>query len=336
MQAKQECELVERCLSQIINGSDISEADAYALAELNTAEGLCRLEEAAAEVQQKYGNGLFDMCSIINARSGLCPENCKWCAQSSHYSTGCDTYDMVAEDDALTLAQSCADHGIGRFSFVASGKAVRGRSLEAMCAMMKRVKDSTGISVCASLGLLNKEELSRLKEIGLKRYHCNLETAPSYFGELCTTHSHADKMATIEAAHELGLEVCSGGIIGMGETARQRAEFALFLRRAKPVSIPINVLSPIPGTPLGDTPLISEDEVVHTAALFRMIHPKVQLRFAGGRARLSREAQLRCMRAGVNGAIVGDLLTTIGSTVASDHQLARDAGYEPGYDQQTL
>lgn len=334
--AEDECRLVADCLADVLSGKELGEEQVYALAELTTEAGRRALEDAAAEVHARFGNGLFDMCSIINARSGKCPENCKWCAQSAHYATGCDTYEMVDETEATDMARGCAGHGIRRFSFVASGRAVRGRALDTMCGIMKRVKDSSGVSVCASLGLLNEDELRKLKEIGLKRYHCNLETAPSHFATLCTTHTIADKMATIEAAHRLGLEVCSGGIIGMGETPRQRAEFALFLRKARPVSIPINVLCPIPGTPLADTPLISEDEIIHTAALFRMVHPGVQLRFAGGRQRISREGQLRCMRAGVNGAIVGDLLTTIGSTVAADRQLAAEAGYELGYEPHTL
>ncbi|MDE6134970.1 MAG: biotin synthase BioB, partial [Muribaculaceae bacterium] len=275
-------------------------------------------------------------CSIINARSGLCPENCKWCAQSSHYSTGCETYGLVSADTAMTMAKECAAHGIRRFSFVASGRAVKGRTLEAMCEMLSDIRQNAGVSVCASLGLLDTDGLARLKKAGVRRYHCNLETAPSHFSTLCTTHTLNDKLATIDAAHSLGMEVCSGGIIGMGETPAQRAEFAVFLRRARPVSIPINVLCPIPGTPLADTPLISEDEIVLTAALFRMIHPKVQIRFAGGRQRLSREAQIRCMRAGVNGAIVGDLLTTIGSTVAEDKKLVGEAGFSVGYQTDSL
>ena len=237
-------------------------------------------------------------------------------------------YALVDRDEAFEVARYNAERGIGRFSLVASGRAVRGKALESICKLLKEIRTEDGINTCASLGLLNEEELKQLWDSGTHRYHCNLETAPSYFATLCTTHTIDDKLATIEAAHRLGFEVCSGGIIGMGETRSQRMELAITLRNARPVSIPINILSPIPGTPLENTPLIEEDEILLTVALFRFAHPHVQLRFAGGRARLSREAMLRAMKIGINGAIVGDLLTTLGSTIAEDRKLVDEAGYE--------
>lgn len=176
------------------------------------------------------------------------------------------------------------------------------------------------------MGLLSRESLSKLRHAGITRYHCNLETAPSFFPTLCSTHSQEQKLATIAMAREEGMEICSGGIIGMGETRRQRVELALTLRDIRPVSIPINILCPIPGTPLQDAAPLSEDEIITAVAIFRLINPHVTLRFAGGRASLSREGQLRAMRAGVNGAIMGDMLTTVGSTIAEDLSLVADAG----------
>lgn len=316
--------IIEQYLDKIFSGNDLTEEEIYSLLDLPSVE----LRRAAAEVHARFTPHKFDSCSIINARSGLCSENCKWCAQSRHYTTGCDTYSIVDHKECLETARLNKEHGIGRFSLVASGRSVSGTSLDKMCAMLKEIKDGIGINTCASMGLLSKEDMTKLHDAGVMRYHCNLETAPSFFPTLCSTHTYDDKLRTIRYAHELGMDVCCGGIIGMGETKKQRAEFAIAIRRAKPVSIPINILSPIPGTPLEDTPLISEDEVIDTVAIFRLAHPHTVLRFAGGRKRLSKEAQLECMKVGINGAIVGDMLTTIGNSVAEDRALTTLAGYE--------
>lgn len=325
---KDEISFIEACAAQILGGASLDENTLYELAGVESPEAIAVLEERAAEITRRFCSRKFDTCSIVNARSGRCSENCKWCAQSAHFDTGCATYAIVDRDEALHVARYNAERGVGRFSMVASGRAVRGEALEDICSILEYVGSHDGIATCASLGLLGEDELRRLRATGAVRYHCNLETAPSYFGKLCTTHTIGDKLATIDTARRLGFEICSGGIIGMGETRRQRMELAVTLRRAMPVSIPINVLCPIPGTPLADQPLISEDEILLTVALFRFAHPTVQLRFAGGRARMSREGLLKAFRIGINGAIVGDLLTTIGSTIADDRQLVDEAGYE--------
>ena len=211
--------------------------------------------------------------------------------------------------------------------FLEPNSHISAADLDRACGYISEIHSRGGIGLCASMGLLGREELQKLRDAGVSRYHCNLEAAPSYFGTLCSTHTVEDKIRTISIARELGMEVCSGGIIGMGETRRQRIELALELRRVEPESIPLNVLSPIPGTPLEHAEPISEQEILATVAFFRFVHPSVAIRFAGGRARLSAESQLQALRIGVNGAIVGDLLTTIGSKIADDRTLATMAGY---------
>ncbi len=326
--AEEETNFIARCLDCVLAGGELTEDCVYSLASISTAEGVAALRDAAAEVTRRFGSDRFDSCSIVNARSGRCPENCKWCAQSAHYNTSCDVYDVIDRDTCLDAARLNSRCGISRFSFVTSGKALRGRALDEVCRLAADVKSETGLFTCASLGLIDRPALQQLWDAGVRRYHCNLETAPSHFATLCTTHSIEDKIATIETAREIGFEICSGGIIGMGETRRQRAEFALTLRRVRPDSIPVNILSPIKGTPLEDVPLISIDEIIDAIALFRMAHPHTVLRFAGGRARLSRADMLEAIRVGINGGIMGDLLTTLGATVADDLAMIREAGYK--------
>ncbi len=326
MTKEEELAAVKAAYDIIDGGRMLDDAALYDLAELETAEGVKALLDTAADLTRRLGRN-FDSCSIVNARSGRCSEDCKWCAQASRFHTGCATYDIVDRHEALAQARHNKAGGIKRFSMVASGRSVKGKALDEICDILKEVKETTGIETCASLGLLNREELEKLYASGARRYHCNLETAPSYFGHLCSTHTQDDKLATIATAREVGFAVCSGGIIGMGETRRQRVELAIKLREAAPVSIPINILSPIPGTPLENTPLISEDEIVRTVALFRLAHPSVELRFAGGRARLSEECLAECLRVGLNGGITGDLLTTTVSTIASDKAMVEKAGY---------
>lgn len=328
MEKENELKKVADALARVMSGESLDEDTLYGLAEIDSAEGIDALLKGAQQITAKFSPRKFDSCSIVNARSGRCSENCKWCAQSAHFSTGCDTYDFIAAEDAHRIARYNAERGVGRFSLVASGRSVKGAALNHMCQILKDVAEQDGISTCASMGLLSADELQKLWDSGVRRYHCNLETAPSFFGRLCTTHTIDDKLRTIRAAREIGFEVCSGGIIGMGESRRQRMELAITLRQVEPHSIPVNILSPIPGTPLENVEPISEEEILLTLALFRFAHPKVQIRFAGGRARLSRETSLRALKIAVNGGVVGDLLTTIGSTIADDQKLVTEAGYE--------
>lgn len=332
---------VRKIAKRIVEGNEASEEEVLWLAQILeiNEEGRGSLEETglrdvireeAAAITRALHTGVFDSCSIVNARSGRCGEDCKWCAQSAHYNTQCDVYGLISAEECHKHADASRRHGIGRFSMVTSGRKMHGAELERACEMMKAESEEGDLRLCASMGLLERDELRMLKEAGLSRYHCNLEAAPEYFEKLCSTHSVADKLRSIEYAREEGLEICSGGIIGMGETMRHRALLALELRKARPVSIPINILCPIEGTPLSNADALSEDEILDTVALFRFVHPRVILRFAGGRARLSRNAQKEALRIGVNGAITGDLLTTVGSTVEADRELAAEAGMSWG------
>ncbi len=310
--------------ARALKGIPATVEEALELNEIHTTDELC---DAADEVRMHHCGNRIDTCSIINARSGRCSENCKWCAQSKFYDTGVTEYDIVPEEQLLEAVKLNTEQGVQRFSMVTSGRKVAPADINRFCDLYRKAGEVSPIYLCASMGLLSRNELLELKKAGVQRYHCNLETSPEYFTRLCSTHTYADKLKTIRHAIEVGMEVCSGGIIGMGESMRDRLELARQSREAGAVSIPVNILNPIKGTPLEDTPLISEDEVVRTIALMRFIAPKSTIRFAGGRARLSQSTTERILRGGANGAMIGDLLTTTGNAVAEDHALFAKAGY---------
>ena len=269
-----------------------------------TPEEMRRLVETAAkddlfaaahQVTEAFKAEVFDFCAILNARCGTCSENCKWCAQSAHWKTACDTWGL--------------------------------KSVEALCAAIRRIRAETSLACCGSFGLVGEADLAKLKAAGLARVHCNLETAPSRFARLCTTHTVAEKVATLKAAKRLGLEVCCGGILGMGETPGELVEFAFALKEIAPDSIPVNVLHPIPGTPLGERPFLSEEEILTGIAVLRLVNPRTPLRFAGGRRDMSDATAARALYVGVSAGIAGPLLTTPGADFADDRQLALEAGY---------
>lgn len=285
------------------------------------------LVEAAHRITVACAEEHFDMCSIINSKSGRCSENCKWCAQSAHFNTEIETYPLVDMDTVVGEALYNEEKGVERFSMVNSGKRPTDAEIEKICEYVRAIKQKSRISVCVSLGLATAEQMRKLSESGVTRYHCNIETAPSHYDQLCTTHTQEQKFETLQAALDAGMEICSGGIIGMGENESQRIELAFALRRLPIGSIPINILHPIQGTPLGKMQLLSDDEIMRCIAIFRLVHPKAYLRLAGGRARLSEEALMRTLYTGINSAIVGDLLTTIGSKIHEDKARILKAGY---------
>ena len=288
------------------------------------------LRERAHEVTLRCVDKHFDFCSIINARSGRCSENCKWCAQSAHWKTNCENYGWVGTDACVKAAKDAEANGADRIGIVTSGRSLSHGDVENVCATLREMRKATNIGLCASLGLLSEDDLVKLKAAGLQRVHCNIETAPSLFPSLCTTHTMADKLATLRAAKKLGLQICCGGIIGMGETDEQLVEFAFALKEIAPDSIPVNVLHPIEGTPLANNGILDPQRVVDSVALLRLVNPSTPLRFAGGRCDMSDEMAAKCIYVGMSAGIAGQLLTTHGADFDDDRELALRAGYAIG------
>ena len=311
-------ELKEKGLSD----ESITKEEAEWLAGYPDLNELC---DAADEISRKWQGEEVDSCSIVNARSGMCGEDCKWCAQSVKYKTGCETYNFIDPNEVKEAAEVNEREGIRKFSLVTSGRRVSKKDMEKFCEIYRDLSKDTSLYLCASMGLLGKEELQMLKDAGVKRYHCNMETSDRFFRTLCSTHQPEDKRKTIRNAREIGMEICSGGIIGMGETMTDRIDFAFELKELDVDSVPINILTPIKGTPLENVPLISEEEIIRTVAVFRFILPTKSLRFAGGRLRLSHDSMLRMMKGGMNGVLMGDMLTTVSNTIADDRVLFKEA-----------
>ena len=303
----------------VIQGDRIDRQAALRLLDAEPSD----LWQAADAIRRHFMGDHFDLCSIINARSGNCTENCRFCAQSARHHTGVNTYTVIAEEEALVQAADNNRHGVKRLSLVTSGRSLSPDTLDALVGLYEKMAESTSLLFCASAGMLSPEVAATLQRAGVGRYHCNLEASQGYFPEVCTTHTWEEKVETLLQARAVGMTLCSGGIIGMGESIEDRIDMALALRDLEVQSIPINILTPIPGTPLAELDPLSLDEVLTTLALFRFINSEAVIRMAGGRQQLGSD-QYQCFAAGANGAIVGNYLTTTGSGIADD--LKRLAG----------
>ncbi|MDU7337092.1 MAG: biotin synthase BioB [Clostridium sp.] len=315
--------IVQIWKEKILAGGQINRSGAE---ELLTAplEELC---EAANQIRENLNGNVLDTCSILNGKSGLCSENCKYCSQARGHKTGVDEYPLLTVDRIVKEGLQTAKQGVDRFSVVTSGVRVSDAEVDILCRAYSKIREESDIQLCASHGLINYEQFLKLKEAGITRTHNNLETSRRYFPQVCTTHTYDDKIETIRAAQKAGLEICSGGIIGMGEEMSDRLDMAFELRDLGVESIPVNVLMAIPGTPLQDQPLLPEEEILRTIALFRFINPTANIRLAGGRNSMTDCGRL-ALHAGANASITGNMLTTSGNTVKQDFEMFTKAGFQ--------
>ncbi|XCP85637.1 biotin synthase BioB [Roseburia hominis] len=287
------------------------------------------IEEVSREADRLRRALLSDrgeLCTIVNGRSGKCPENCKFCAQSAHHHTDVRTYGFLSDQELLEDCRNLEMRGVHRYSIVTAGRNL-GADLSRAAGAYRCLRENTNMLLCASCGLLTEDELIRLKEAGVTRYHANLETSRRNFPNICTTHTYDDKIACIRAAKRAGLEVCSGGILGLGETMQDRIDMAFDLADLKVDSIPLNVLVAIPGTPLADLKPLSEEEILRSVAIFRFICPDMTIRLAGGRMLMKNYGEA-ALKGGANATITGDMLTTSGNGIAEDQELFTRLGYD--------
>lgn len=322
--------LIETLKEKVLSGTQLSYDEAMALISIPETDtvSLEALFSGADQVRSRFSGNSADLCSIINAKSGKCSENCKYCAQSVFYSSGVSEYDLLCYEDILSKALEVQEQGVHRFSLVTSGRGIENeKELIALTAIYRRLKKDTTLHLCASHGILTNDQALALKEAGVEMYHHNVETSRRYYPEICTTHTYDDRISTIRNTIAAGMDSCSGGIIGMGETPRDRIEMAIELRAMDIKSVPVNVLNPIPGTPFGHLEQLKPMEILKTMAVFRLLLPDAKIRYAGGRTALG-EYQEKGFSAGVNAALVGDFLTTLGSKVSEDKAMLTRAGYK--------
>ncbi|MDI6732090.1 MAG: biotin synthase BioB [Candidatus Margulisbacteria bacterium] len=315
---------------EVINGKALSFGEASNL--INTDnEHTFEFLAAANRIKQHYKANKVKLCAIINAKSGKCSENCCFCAQSAQHKINVECYPLMTSE-AMTTAAKEAEKKMQAtcFSIVTSGKATTTKNeMDAISTAVINIKNGTQMNRCVSIGTLSPVEIKQLKEAGLTRLHHNLETAESFFDQVCTTHTYAERLETIKAAKQAGIEVCSGGIFGLGESLDQRIELAFTLRELGVVSVPINILNPIPGTPAAKNyKPVPPLAVLRLIATYRFILPSVDIGVFGGREKALGSLQPLMFLAGANVTLIGDYLTTKGQAPVNDLQMIEELGLE--------
>jgi biotin synthase len=308
---------------EIIDGRRITRGDNLSIFLTCDLNELCT---GADKIREYYIGDTVDLCSIINGRSGRCPEDCKYCAQSAYNHTDCDVYDFLPEETILEACKLNEQEGVHRFSIVTAGRALTGDEFEKAIHAYETMHKKYKIDLCASMGFLDEEQLHRLHEAGVTSYHHNIETSKRNFPNICTTHTYEQKIETLKKVKAEGMCACSGGIIGMGETWEDRLDMAVSLAELNIDSIPLNALMPIKGTPFENRKSLTEDEILRTIAFFRYINPEANIRLAAGRALLTNDGE-NAFQSGASATITGNMLTTAAcATIRSDKKMLKSLG----------
>ncbi|ELZ61143.1 MULTISPECIES: biotin synthase BioB [unclassified Haloferax] len=323
---------VDDAVRRVLDGDELDRTDGIAL----IAQPVEALAAGADYVRSVRSDGTVDACSIVNAKAGDCAEDCGFCAQSAHFDTGIETHGFLGPEAVLDAARRAERDGAQRFGIVVAEKGVskerRPDEWAEVLAAIRLVRDETSVEIDASLGLLTEEEARILSAEGVNHYNHNIETSPRYFDEVVGTHDFEDRLVTLRRAKDAGMDLCAGVILGMGETPADRVDAALELQKVGVESLPVNVLNPVPGTPLGDADHadITTTELVKTVAVYRLLHPDARVRLTGGReVNLAPDEQHLPFEAGADGVLTGDYLTTDGQSPAADIEVVERAGLEP-------
>lgn len=312
---------------KILSGGYITKAEASLLIEFPDLNLLDFLSSADS-IRRAYAGDLIDLCAIVNAKSGYCSEDCSYCAQSSKYKTNAMIFPLLNEEAILQQAEEAKAGGVSRFSIVTSGKKLSQKELKKIASVFVKIR-ALNILPCASFGILSRDELTFLRDNGLDRYHHNIETSERFFPRICSTHTFTERIMTIEAAQKVGLSICSGGILGMGETWQDRLDMAFLLKELDIQSIPLNFLIPIKGTPLGERDILHPFEALKSISLFRFILPHKSIRICGGREQILRDFHPMIFMAGADALMTGNYLTTTGRSFEDDINLIRLHGLLP-------
>ena len=319
----QESELIDFCMNKVISGKSISFEEA---GKLLCSQDILSLAYSANVITRKFNGDSIDVESLLNAKSGKCPEDCSFCAQSSFYNTKISKYPLLPKQVVIVRAKEAERQGASSFCLVCAYRSPPEQEFQQICDTIEALKKEVSIDINASLGFMTLERARKLKSLGIKRYNHNLEASDSFFSQICKTHDFADRVKTAKIVKEAGLELCCGGIIGMGETVKQRIELAFALAALNPDEVPINILIPNEGTPMAQIVTITPEEAIRTIAVWRFIMPKVILKLAGGREVHFSDNGRMALRAGANGIISGGYLTTGGNEMSKDLNMIHEIG----------
>jgi len=314
---------IASCRDKVLAGDRITMDEAETLL---ATDDVMTLADSANTITRKFNGDVVDVEALINAKSGKCPEDCSFCAQSTFYETGVNKYPLLPAEQIVENARMAKEGGATSFCLVCAYRSPPEKDFEQICDTITAVKKEVGTEVNVSLGFMTPERAKRLKALGVKRYNHNLEAAESYFQKICTTHDFSDRMNTARIVKEAGLELCCGGILGMGETERQRIELAFSIASLNPDEVPMNILIGREGTPMESMGTIDPVDAIKAIAVWRFIMPKTILKIAGGREVHLKDKERLALKAGANGIITGGYLTTGGNQPNKDIAMIKEIG----------